>query len=268
MDLRSAEWINLAAFAFFAGLALVRPMKPRGRMFVVSLALAGGVLTYAGVRASEWWGRAVSETLRDWLPVGLILIPYWQGGQFAKNPSTGLEQRFLEWDRKWLGRIMASFDRQALPAVFLETAYLLFYTLNPVALGILYLTKNRAYVDQFWLWVLPPTYLCYALLPFLQTRPPRSLTREADPPLGRSVNLWLLDNLSIQVNTFPSCHVVASLAAAGALLAVVPVAGVLYTGAALSVAAGAVIGRYHYLADAFAAVVLVAAHGAVIQVLR
>lgn len=268
MDLRSAEWINLAAFAFFAGLALVRPMRPRGRIFVLSLAAAGGILTLVGVRASEWWGRAVGETLRDWLPVALILIPYWQGGQFARTPAASLEQRFLEWDRRWLGRILESSGRQSLPAVLLETAYLLFYTLNPVALGILYLTKNRAYVDQFWVWVLPPTYLCYALLPFLQTRPPRSLAQETDPTLGRSVNLWLLDNLSIQVNTFPSCHVVASLAAAGALLAILPLAGMLYAGAALSVAAGAVIGRYHYLADAFAAAVLVAAHGVVVTALR
>ncbi len=267
MGLRSAEWINLIAFAFFAGLALVRPMKPRGRLFVLSLAVAGGVLTWAGVSASQWWGRAAGETLRDWLPVGLILIPYWQGGQFARSPSAGLEQRFLEWDRRWLGRILESLRCRPFPAVFLETAYLLFYTLNPVALGILYLTRNRAYVDQFWLWVLPPTYLCYALLPFVQTRPPRSLAPEADPSLGRSMNLWLLDNLSIQVNTFPSCHVVASLAAAGALLAVLPAAGMLYLGAAASVAAAAVIGRYHYLADACAAAVLVGAHGVVIKAL-
>ncbi len=267
MDLRSAEWINLIAFAFFAGLALVRPMKPRGRVFAVLLAIAGGALTFVGVYASVWWGRAVGETLRDWLPVALILIPYWQGGQFATSPSTGLERQFLEWDRRWLARIMKFVRSRSLPAVCLETAYLLFYTLNPVAIGILYLTKNRAYVDQFWLWVLPPTYLCYAVLPFLQTRPPRSLTEEGDPAGARTVNLWLLDNLSIQVNTFPSCHVVASLAAAGAMLGVLPVAGILYGAAALGVAAGAVIGRYHYLADAGAAAVLVAAHGAVITAL-
>jgi hypothetical protein len=268
MDLRPPEWINLAAMAVFAALALVRTMDPKARASVLALAALGAAATVCGLRAHEWWGRPTGDALRDWLPVVLILVPYWQAGQFDRHPSAALEKRFLDWDHRRLSVLLAAVRQRPWVGRYLETAYLLFYTLNPLALAVLYWTRNTWYVDKFWLWVLPPTYLCYVLLPFVQTRPPRALGNESPPQAARSVNLWLLDSLSIQVNTFPSCHVVASLAAAAAMLEVVPLAGVLFLWAAFSVAAGAVLGRYHYLADAAAAALLVAAHGAVLAAWR
>jgi membrane-associated phospholipid phosphatase len=62
----------------------------------------------------------------------------------------------------------------------------------------------------------------------------------------------MLDASSIQVNTFPSGHVAEALAAAllvwGAPAPIVVTMSI----AALAIAAGAVLGRYHYAVDAFA----------------
>jgi len=87
------------------------------------------------------------------------------------------------------------------------------------------------------------------LLPFLPTSPPRVL----EPPIPaagvRRLNQWLVRNASIQANTFPSAHVASTMSAALVLVLVLPVAGWVVLGVALAIAAGAVLGRYHYLAD-------------------
>jgi membrane-associated phospholipid phosphatase len=91
------------------------------------------------------------------------------------------------------------------------------------------------------------------MLPWIQTRPPRAL--EPEPPWRSSVrafNRRLLGTASIGVNTFPSGHAAEALAVA--LLVVdgpVSVAATMFVVAG-SITAGAVLGRYHYAADALA----------------
>ena len=93
----------------------------------------------------------------------------------------------------------------------LELAYLLCYVSMPLGLAVLYLLRLRHLADWFWTVVLPATYACYAMLPFIQTQPPRVLpeTRSVQPPPGkvRAFNLWILRHASIHANTFPSAHV-------------------------------------------------------------
>jgi membrane-associated phospholipid phosphatase len=94
-------------------------------------------------------------------------------------------------------------------------------------------------------------YVCFGCLPWVQSRPPRAL--ESEPPWKaswRAVNLHLLERSSVGVNTFPSGH-----AAEGLICALLVtgtstpiVVGMFVTAAAIS--AGAVLGRYHYAADA------------------
>ena len=66
----------------------------------------------------------------------------------------------------------------------------------------------------------------------------------------RRVNLAVLNRASVQWNTFPSGHTAASLATALAVGIHMPLVGVVLGIVALSIAAGSIVGRYHYAADA------------------
>ena len=66
----------------------------------------------------------------------------------------------------------------------------------------------------------------------------------------------VLNRASVQWNTFPSGHTAASLATALAVAGDIPVAGVVFGVVAVSIAAGSVVGRYHYAADALAGAVV------------
>ena len=68
----------------------------------------------------------------------------------------------------------------------------------------------------------------------------------------RRFNLRLLGSTSIQANTFPSGHAAEGVAAALLVLAAPWPISAAVAVAALLVSAGAVLGRYHYAADAFA----------------
>jgi membrane-associated phospholipid phosphatase len=67
----------------------------------------------------------------------------------------------------------------------------------------------------------------------------------------RAFNLWILQRGSIQANTLPSAHVAITGACALSLLRLGPLwAGVVFLWIAVSIALGAVSGRYHYALDA------------------
>jgi hypothetical protein len=135
-------------------------------------------------------------------------------------------------------------------AEILELSYLAVYPLIPLALLI-----HLAYVpgpdaDRFWTVVLITDYVCFGMLPFIQTRPPRAL--ETSHPWSarlRSMNLGLLHHTSIGMNTVPSGHAAEALAAALLVLAApAGIVAVMFIAAA-AVSAGAVFGRYHYSLD-------------------
>jgi membrane-associated phospholipid phosphatase len=101
---------------------------------------------------------------------------------------------------------------------------------------------------------------CYAVYPFFPLTPPRVLFNDVPgppvPPLLRHMNLWLLNRFSVQACLFPSAHAAAVTATALAVRAYMPRLGILFCIAALSVAAATVYGRYHYVADAVAGVLV------------
>jgi membrane-associated phospholipid phosphatase len=140
---------------------------------------------------------------------------------------------------------------------YLELAYLLCYPLVPMTFGVMYFiapndVARASMADRFWSPVLLGVFMCYGLLPWLPTRPPRAfLSDDAAFPMSRvrRLNHLVLRHASIQVNTFPSGHVAAALAAALAVRDVSPVTGLILGVLALSIAVAAVLGRYHYLAD-------------------
>lgn len=234
-----AEVVNLAFFGAMTVLAWMLRLDPARRWRVTGLGGVGAVLTLAGA----WTGQAA---IREWLPVFLMLLAYWQSGPFFVRPNERLQTILLDLDH----RLLAGAKPPAWIAQILELAYVFCYPLLPMGLGLLYCAGRPHAADFYWTAVLAPTYVCYALLPFLPTSPPRVL----EPPLPaagvRRLNQWLVQNGSIQANTFPSAHVAATMSAALVLVQVLPTAGWVFLAVALAIAAATVTGRYHYLADA------------------
>jgi hypothetical protein len=124
----------------------------------------------------------------------------------------------------------------------------------PGGLLALYLMGVPASVDVFWTIVLPSAYLCYVVVPFMPTLPPRVIEQEGTLQLHggilREGNIAVLQYASIGANTFPSAHAAVSIAVALALLQFAPLTGALFMLLAVSINVACVAQRYHYAADA------------------
>jgi membrane-associated phospholipid phosphatase len=237
-------------------------MPWRQQRQVGGFALLGGALIAAMQELSREF-PGVARGIGDWLPCLLMLIVYWQAGRFFGAPNERLQCWLLEFDRRWLGAFLERWARQwsrTWMGTYFEMAYLLCYGLIPAGVGVLYCTHLRGAIDHYWAVVLPASYLCYVLVPFAQSLPPRLLqgTESAAPAKGkiRAFNLFILRHASIHLNTFPSAHVAATVGASLVLLEHVPAMGCLFLFIALSIAAGAVLGRYHYALDVILGVML------------
>jgi membrane-associated phospholipid phosphatase len=190
------------------------------------------------------------------MPLVYLLVGYWLPALIVRKPNLGFEQHLLNADRRLFGPDgLARFERRAPRAIieYLELAYLLCYAVVPAGYLWLWLAGHDAGTfDRFWSVVLLASFLCYGLLPWVPTRAPRAIEppRDAARSTVRHMNLAVLDRASVQWNTFPSGHTAASLATALAVGSEMPLAGVVLGMLALSIAAGSVVGRYHYAADA------------------
>ena len=243
------ELWQYAGLAFFAYLLVVLAGRPlRGRR--ARLAVAGSAGSLALLLFS--W-RMRQPLLIDWLvPPAVLLLGYWTSGLLFVGP-VAWQERALAWlDDRLSVRAAARAIPRAVAEV-LECAYVGVYPM--VAIAFLLHLAFAAHPDpaRFWAVILVTDFICFGFLPWVQTRPPRAL--EAGEPWTAStrvLNLRLLGSTSIQANTFPSGHAAEALAAALLTLdAPAPIAAVMFAGAA-AVSAGAVLGRYHYFADALA----------------
>ncbi len=255
--MRISEWVTLAYFAYLLATGIVLRVAGRKLAQVVVLSLLVGAII-AVLRFFE--PAVVSTVLRDWLPGGYLITGYWATGLLYRGPNRALEACLASIDERladWLRPLLARVPRAV--AEMLELAYLLCYPLVPSGLAVLYATGYRARADAYWVLVLTATFAAYGVLPWAGTRPPRSLGSRhwlvgTRPMLMHHVNLTVLHNASIQVNTFPSGHA-ASAWAAALFLATVPGAwGLLFVVIAACIAAGAVAGRYHYAVDVAAGI--------------
>src|SRR4029079_8817641 len=79
----------------------------------------------------------------------------------------------------------------------------------------------------------------------------------------RRFNLWLVRRVTHEANTFRRGHVAAAAVIALVLLRIAPAWGVVFAIIALGIAAGCIVGRYHYVVDVGAAVLLSAGARAV-----
>jgi membrane-associated phospholipid phosphatase len=141
---------------------------------------------------------------------------------------------------------------------YFELMYLTAYPVVPAGLALLRFAVPGFEADAFWSVVLPATYFCYFMLPFAPTLPPRMEAAEdsvggepaGEPRPARRLNLWILDRFGIGANTFPSGHVAVTTATSLVVLEYLPFTGLLFLWMSLGIAVGAVVLRYHYLADA------------------
>jgi len=234
--MRLYEWLTLAFLSTFTVLAFKRqlPLRRRGSILAAAAAGVGGLIL---LRAT---------LLRDWLPLALIPLCYWQTGYFIRPLDRRFQLRLHTFDQKLLGRFPAL---GAPVRLWLELSYLLVYPMVPAGLIALYAAGKAECAPEFWNVVLPPAYLCYGTFPFVQTLPPRAVEGKAETTKMRDLNLFVIRHVSIQANTFPSGHVAASVAIALELLRHAPAAGVAFLALAIGIAAGAFLGRYHYAID-------------------
>ncbi len=244
-----------ASFAFF--LYVIAVLAVRGaRTRQAGLRIVAASIAGAGVVAASMV-RGTPPVLTDvLLPPLVLLIAYWTSGMLFVAPIASQERALRLLDCRMDVRSLArQVPRPA--AEVLEAAYLGIYGLIPIALIIHLWVSDRPDVPRFWAVILITDFICFAALPWVQTRPPRAL-ESVEPWTSsiRAVNLRVLGSASIQVNTFPSGHAAEGLAAALLVVdAPAPVVALMMIAAA-TVAAGAVLGRYHYLADALAGFVV------------
>jgi membrane-associated phospholipid phosphatase len=233
-------------FGYAAAVAAVLPRLPWPRRRA-ALTFAAAGLTLAVISGQ----LPFTPVLHDWLlPPALLLLAYWTSGLLFVAPMPGVERTLFAIDGAL--RIRAIAARTPRPiAEFLEFAYAGVYPLIPIALVIQLTLTTAPDPQHFWTVILVTDYVCFAVLPWIQTRPPRAL--EASDPWTagfRRFNVRMLGAASIHANTFPSGHAAEALAAA-LLVLDAPFPWVLWMFFnAAAVSAGTVFGRYHYALDA------------------
>ena len=242
-------WLAASAayFVYVATVAALLPgVRPAGRLRALACAAAGAV----GVAVA--WGTT-SAVLRVWiLPPIVLLLAYWGTGALFVAPMTHVERALQSVDDR-LGIRARAGRLPAWVATLLELAYVGVYPLIPIALALHLWFAAAPDADRFWTVILITDFICFATLPWLQTRPPRSI-EPGDPWRSalRRFNVRLMSTASIRVNTFPSGHAAEALAAALLVLdAPWPWVVWMFLNAA-AISAGAVFGRYHYAVDAVA----------------
>ena len=253
--MRTSEWIQGGFAAILAVTAWFWPVAIRRRInIVIFAAIAIAAILLVRLLALFHPSETVS-ILRDWLPVPLTLIPYWQTGQLFEGPNARIQDWLIANDR-WFFKQASRLGWRLGPGIrlTLEWAYALCYPLAAVGLGVLYAANLRSLVNLYWFFALVPTYICYAITPFFPALPPRSLTKTAKPKnfvlrKSRVFNLWLLQYGSIQAISFPSAHVASALAVSFVLLRFVPVAGMIFLAVSIWIGLAAVVGGYHYAID-------------------
>jgi len=254
--LRLGEWVPLSFVLLLTGVAWLRPLERKRRLRVMWLALVAIAAILAVRLGGDSISPAVSSIVRDWLPAGLLLVPYWQVGHFFTAPDRRMEARLAAFDRAFFDRIGIQPSRIRIgvaPAAYLQLAYFMVYPLIPLGLAALYATGQRRCVDYYWLVVLSATYLSFAITPFVRALPPRMLPGYDTfrPPTTRleTLNRVILQRASIQAITCPSGHVASATAAALVLLRLEPWLGAIFLWMAVSIAVATVVGGYHYAVD-------------------
>ena len=264
---RRSELVILGYFAYATAVALWLPLEGAIRMrtlgvnislFAVYLLLALGEAKCA----RRWIG-----TVRDWLPLALVLLAYREMGWFAPAHHTNeLEHGWIVWDRlvlhDWGLRATIESAGPLLPAA-LEICYTLVYVISPLALALLYASGEARQADRFLLLYLLGAFGSYALFPYFPSEPPRTVFPDQDMPqidtVFRQFNWWILGHGGIHTSVFPSGHVSAAFALAISIFRVLPTRpwiGAAFLIVAVGIFVATIYGRYHYAVDALAGLLI------------
>lgn len=233
------EWLAVAYFVALLA-AVPRASRPRRGVGFVVGALA---LVIVARFALPW-------AVRAWLGHAYLILGYWIPAAFVPAvPSVRFQQWLVRTDVTRAWRVRGVVARHVL-----EVAYLCCYPLVPAAFAVVFAFGSAEDVARFWLTVLSAGYACYITLPWIPARPPRLVDAQASalPQAVAGVNAAVLGRLSHQFVTFPSGHVAVSVAAAFGVSRVWTEAGAIFGAIALLIATAAVAGRYHYLIDVVA----------------
>ena len=253
--MRVSECVAAAYFGYLCVVALVLPSWPR-RWQAARASLAAA----AAVCAVQLWPESSATAIaRDWLPAVYLVFGYWLSGWYFVAPMQQIEALFLRIDWRVLGadggsRLVETLPRAALE--LLESVYVTCFLFVPGGMLLLALTGHRDAADRFWTLVLLGEFGSFAMLPWIQTRPPRLIEPAAAIDrrglFMRRMNALQVNTVSIGVNTFPSGHVAGSLATALAVSDVIPALAPWLLAVAAAIAIAAVLGRYHYVIDGVA----------------
>ena len=261
--LRNSEVALIGYFLYVAVVGLFLAIPPETARFtlLLNLAIVAGYFLLGHLDRKR--PRRVISVVRDWLPIGFILLAYREMGWFAPEHHTyELERGWIVWDRllldDWHLRAAIEFLGPVLPAI-LELSYTLVYAIGPFSVAVLYLYSRHDMADQFLFTFVLGTVISYALYPYFPSEPPRAVFPEADMPridtVFRRFNWWILSGGGIHTSVFPSGHVSHAFAAAFAMMRVLP--DKKWAGRSLFVLAvliyfATVYGRYHYAVDGLA----------------
>lgn len=250
--MRSFEWATLGFYAYCCLVALIQRSLPIRRRIEI-LAGAAAIAGLAAWAPTAPWRDLFA--IRDWILPGAVYLlgGYTLSGRFYVDPMPRLECQLVTIDQRlgapgWSARLPIG------PLEFAEISYLAVYVMVGLGPLVAYAAAGLAEVERFWSIVLTADYVCFACMPWAQTRTPRAL--EGEPPTSRSrvrrLNLLVLGGFSHERNTFPSGHAAEALAVVLALARAAPGVSLVLAPLAVGVGAGSVIGRYHFAADAIA----------------
>jgi membrane-associated phospholipid phosphatase len=259
---------QLVALGFVSYLALAawtrREFAPARRRLLAAAALAWAA--FAVALAAGRAGATLFPFVEVLLPALVLLAGYWLSGLLFVRTDLRVERWLQTIDDVLLHRTgVLAWVQQAPRAVaeYFELSYLLVYAVVPAGAVTLALAGHFDQVPRFWATVLLAEFICYGMLPWIQTRPPRVLENAAagrsQRDAIRSINLGIADRASIQANTIPSGHAAGAAAVALAVGSTMPAAGGVFLVLALSIAVATVIGRYHYAVDSILGVLVAAA---------
>jgi membrane-associated phospholipid phosphatase len=248
----SWHWITLVYLVYLVVASLLRSEFARARPRLVAVAMILTALTLSDVVYPL--GPASSLVV---IPSLVLLGGYRMSGMLFVRVDARAEAWLRQSDDRWFWRtgILPAYDRAPIIVrEFFELSYLLVYAALPAGAIVLLASGHAVAAARYWTAVLLAEFACYAVLPWVQTRPPMLLeTRPAagaiDGPVRR-FNQAIAARGSIHANTIPSGHAAGAFACALAISDALPAVGVAFAALAVSIATASVLGRYHYAADA------------------
>lgn len=262
--LRRSEILLCTFFLYVSTVALFRPVEQE----IVLRTLSTNTAVVLGLFMLSTRRDGILAHVRDWLPVGLILLAYREMGWLAlPHANQDFENYWIHFDR-WLldhGFRAAVESLGPLLPNILELSYLLTYLMPPLTVAALYFCHKRERMDDALLILLAGTLAAYACYPWFPSDTPRRVFAGLDLPLENAVrrfNLLILGGYGIRTSVFPSGHAAASFAAALAVTRVLPDQkwwgrGLMML--AVLIALATVYGRYHFAIDTIAGLALAVA---------